>query len=191
MILAVDQGFANYGYSIWDKGEPIKVGIIQTKPHRTKKIKVSVDMIRRNEIIVSKLNQIIKKYKIHAIVGEMPGFGAKSSSAAVAMTMASAITLTLCNTHKLQTLWHTPREIKKYFTGNPDASKEDIMKEACKRHNWDITFKRVRMPNKRGEYRLDPLYHVMGKQLPKGKFEHIADAIASYHTAKYYFEKEN
>jgi len=189
MILAVDQGFANYGYSIWDRGKLIRIGIIQTKPHRTKKIKISEDMIRRNKIIVTKLNQIIKKYKIHAIVGEMPGFGAQSSSAAVAMTMASAITLTLCNVHQIETLWHTPREIKKYFTGDPNASKTDIMDAVCKKQNWKKSYKRVKDTKSSDGFRMQPTYSILGKTIPMGKFEHIADAIASYYTAKYYFEK--
>lgn len=190
MIISVDQGFANYGYSVWDSNLPVSVGVIQTKRTKDRKIRVSEDMIKRHSTIASALNALIVKHKPQALVGEMPGFGAQSSAAAVAMTMASSITLTLCNTHKIPTIWHTPREIKEHFTGNPDASKEDMMLEACKRHNWKITYKTIKFRISGKVARRDPIYHVMGKQLPKAKFEHIADSIAAYYTAKYFHEKE-
>jgi hypothetical protein len=107
------------------------------------------------------------------------------------MTMASAITLTLCTTHGLQTVWHTPREIKDFITGNPDASKVDVMNAVCDRHKWKRTYKPVKDRNALGGYRRDPTYHVLGKHLPMGKFEHIADSIAAYHTARHYHRKKD
>ena len=183
MIMSVDQGFSNYAYTLWDGRKYIKSDLIQTRKETGGR--VSTDMIRRHEIISSGLSQVMKDNRIILLIGEMPGFGAQSSSAAVAMTMASAITLTLCLEYNIPTIWHTPRDIKKCFTGNPNASKKDMMNEACKRQGWPITFKKVKDQSTIG-YRKDATYHVDEKTLPANKFEHIADSIGAYYTARYY-----
>jgi Holliday junction resolvasome RuvABC endonuclease subunit len=182
MIISVDMGLSNYGFTLWEKDKLLSVHLIQTK--KEKNVTVSKDMIRRHKIIVFALCKVFNRCNITGLVGEMPGFGSQSCSAAVAMTMASTITLTLCNAYKIPMLWHTPRTIKKYFTGNPNASKKDMMKEACFRHNWKITQKRIKDSKKLIGYRHDSTYHVMGKKYSMGKFEHIADSIAAYYTAK-------
>jgi len=187
MIMSVDQGFSNYAYTLWDGYKHVKSDLIQTRKETGGR--VSTDMIRRHEIISSGLSQVMKDNRITLLIGEMPGFGAQSSSAAVAMTMASAITLTLCLEHNIPTIWHTPREIKRCFTGNPNASKKDMMNETCKRHGWPITFKKVKDQSTIG-YREDATYHVDGEALPANKFEHIADSIGAYYTARYYYDEE-
>ncbi len=187
MIISVDMGFKNYGYSVWDKGVIDRVGILQTAQAPAKSI--AEDMIRRHQVICSGLIALFDKTDPKLLVGEMPGFGSQSSKAAVFMTMASAITLTLCTSYGLKTIWHTPSEIKGHFTGNKRASKKEMMAEACKRHGWDITYKTVKDQNAVGGFRLDPLYRVMGETLPMGKFEHIADSIGAFYTAKYFHER--
>lgn len=191
MIISVDQGFSNYGFTIWKDNQILLADIIQTHKDIPKGTLVVTDMLRRHLILSTALNNLFLTYKPNALVGEMPGFGAQSASAMRNMTMASAITLTLCMAHKIQTIWHDPREIKKHFTGDPNAPKEVIMMEACKRHNWEITYKTVKHRFKCRLPRRDPMYHVMGKRLPKAKFEHIADSIAAYYTARHFYKKGN
>ena len=190
MIISVDPGLANYGFSCWHKGEPIEVGVIKTKKPKNYRGKISEDLGRRCKEVSSALHELIIKIKPDLVVGEMPGFGAKSSSAAVAMTMASSITITLCNIHNLETIWHTPREIKEYFTGNPHASKQEMMIAACKHHGWSITYKQVKDKKASGGYRTDSIYWPLSKAMPGGKFEHVADSIGAYHTARHYCQQE-
>ena len=186
--MSVDMGFSNYAYTLWDGHKHVKSDLIQTRKKTDGR--VSTDMIRRHEIISSGLSQVMKENRITLLIGEMPGFGAQSSSAAVAMTMASAITLTLCLENNIPTIWHTPREIKKCFTGNPDATKKEMMMEACKRHGWPITHKKVKDLKTLKGYREDASYHVDSKKLPGNKFEHIADSVAAYYTARHFYERE-
>ena len=190
MILSVDMGFSNYGLSIWKNNQPVKLALIQTKKDKTHRGLVSEDIIRRHKDMCNKLHEIIRRYRPQLLVGEMPTFGAQSSAAAVAMTIATITTLTLCEACQIKTLWHTPKEIKKHFIGDPNASKQEIMERVCQQYNWPIIHKRIKDPRLQNGYRIQPVYHIGSTPIPAGKFEHIADSIAAYHTAKHFYRRD-
>jgi len=184
MILSVDTGLNNFGLAVIGyTGSIIHVETIKTHKTSFKGIPVSKDMCDRITLINRRLHEICKEYTIFEVTGEMPTFGAKSSNAAVAMSTAATIILGLCAAINVKPIWESPRRIKQHFTGIPDASKKQIMEECCRRYSWEITYNVIR--TKEGNLkREDPVYHVLGQTLSANTFEHIADAIAAYHTCK-------
>ncbi len=182
MILAVDTGLTNFGLSVFGPtGMCEHLQLIQTKKSKGKGLTVAQDMSDRIFYITRELNNVFNDYPIFEVVGELPTFGAQSSSAAVAMSVGATIILSVCEMQGIKPIWYSPRDVKKNFTGEPNASKSLIMKTACQKYDWPITYKEVRTKK---EIRKDPVYHVMGKKYGAGSFEHLADSIAAYHSFK-------
>lgn len=182
MIMAVDTGLKNFGLSVFNsEGGCEYLQLIKTSKSKEKGLSVAQDMSNRITHITRKLNEVFNDYPIFEVVGELPTFGAKSSLAAVAMSVGATIILTTCELQGIEPKWYSPREIKKNFTGDPNASKSLIMKTACQKYNWNIKYKEIRTKTK---IRKDPIYYVMGKKYGAGNFEHLADSIAAYHSFK-------
>ena len=185
MILSVDTGLDNFGLAVIhpEDNHAIKFTyVIQSKKTKDKKVRVSTDYAARITHISEVIRDVIAEYGIRGITGEMPSFGFKSSKAAVSLTCGASIILTVATITGLPTMWQPPNVIKKTFTGDIQASKKKIMAECCKRYGWEITYNRVKDKKKPEGFRMDPVYHVRGKKLSAGYFEHVADAIAAYHT---------
>jgi len=184
MILSVDTGLKNYALVVLDeKGTVYHAEVIQSEKTK-KKGRIAEDYANRITGIYTRLKDIIDDpaYCIDTITGELPSFGAQSSNAAVSLTAGATIMLGVSALYKMPIIYASPEEIKESFTGDPHASKKVIMQRVCKLYGWDITYKQVKPKNK--PIRHDPVYHVMGQKLSAGYFEHIADAIAAFHTCK-------
>jgi hypothetical protein len=85
------------------------------------------------------------------------------------MAMSTAIVASVVAAHALPAEWTDPVDGKKAMTGKKGASKQDMMKAAVKRYpSCAKSFKL-----KRGS-----------KTVYENRFEHTADAIAAFVTAK-------
>ena len=185
MILSIDTGLANFGLSVFDKQDRIHyTKTIQTKKSKVKGLRVSTDYTNRIRHILVQLKKVILTYEPKIITAEMPSFGSQDSRAAVGMTAGSTILLGSSVFNNIPMVLASPRQIKEYFTKDPNADKKLIMSKCCDIYGWDITYKTVCFKEKDKPDRKDPIYNVMGKQLSAGYFEHIADSIAAYYTCK-------
>jgi len=186
MILSIDTGLNNFGYAIIDKQTKNihTVGLIQTKKSKDKTITVAHDYANRIQHITSELIAIIDNYPIDTIVGELPHLGTQSAGAALSLATGVSIAIAVAVSRGINCIWVSPWELKKVFTGKTNAEKTDIMQKCCKVHNWPITYKDIRGKKTGKVIRTDATYHVLDQKYGANKFEHIADAIAAYHTYK-------
>lgn len=182
MILSVDTGLKNFGCAVIEEsGNIVHVETIRTKKTKNKKIRAAEDYSQRITSICKRLNELIEEYPIDCVTGELPPFGSQSSTAAISLTAGATIILSLCESKGIPTTWVSPRELKQFFTGNPNADKKQIMNEVCKIYNWKKTIKPIKEKLSKKIIRFDTMYHVMGKSLTGSVFEHIADSIAAYY----------
>ena len=184
MILSVDTGLNNYGLAVLDpETDKVKyVKVIQTKKSKVKGVKVSADYEARMRCILNQIKKVIGKYQVTKIYGEMPSFGFKSANAALSLGIGATLIVSISTLLGIPAVWCTPMDIKNEF--EEGGSKEEIMEDVCNFYGWPITYKTVKFKKEGKPDRQDPIYHVMGEQLSKGYFEHIADAIAAYHICK-------
>lgn len=186
MILCLDPGFSNYGYSIFNsRGEVIDLGTIQTKKSTTRLLRVADDDVQRITYITSKLSDMIKQYSIQGVLAELPPSNSQSASAAKGLAIAVALTVALFTELRIPVEWATPNEVKQAMTGKKNASKEDMMKAACKRHNWKMTPKLIYRKNSKKLIRTDTVYHPLNQKMGKGVFEHIADSLGVFEALKH------
>jgi len=155
MILALDIAFANLGWVVFDKGEPVAWGVISTEPTKKKNVMVSDDYAGRCMDYSSQLITVIQRYKPKGIVGELP-HGSQSASSAKLLGGAVGIVCAVATMHGMPCEWISEGDSKKASLGVRAAKKEMTM-------DWA----RSRYPD---------------KQWPKtkGVFEHIADALMAY-----------
>jgi Holliday junction resolvasome RuvABC endonuclease subunit len=158
MLLALDPGYNNTGWVLFEGGKIIETGCIKTEKTKRKNVLMSHDHAARCAIIGKRLAEIIQDHKVQGIVGELPSSGGKSSRAVAAMARAGAIPACIAAIYSIPCEWCTPYELKKTLTGNGNAGKGCVQSEVLKR------FPGVR------------------DGLTKGAFEHIADAIGAYIT---------
>lgn len=164
MLLSLDVGFANTGWVIFDKGQPIKWGCIKTEKTKRKMTRVSDDNAARAQYIASELKKIIissftpnnVNYGNYGVIAELPTSGSQNARAANQMGIALGIAACLASLLEVPVEWATPTEVKKATTGKKNASKDEMMDTI-----------RKAFPN---------------CDFPKTKthFEHIADACGVY-----------
>lgn len=185
MILCCDPGFSNYGCAVInEKGVPIRLGTLQTKPTKVKITRVSDDRAYRITQISTALAEIIKTNKIKGVLGEMPSSGAKSATAMRDMAVATAISVTVFTLFNLPVAWCTPADVKKAVVGKTTATKTEMMERICKLYRWEIQTKQIF--TKEGKLkRTDNIYMPLGKETPASKFEHVADALGAYEALKH------
>ena len=185
MILSIDTGLNNFGISVIGLDGAIHyMDVIRTKKETKKGTSVASDYTRRLAYITTELKKVIVEYPLTIITAEMPSFGAQSFDAIVSLTAGATIVISLSSFHNLPLVYTSPGDVKESFTGDRNASKKKIMAKCCKMYGWDITYKSIKDKRVPGGIRKDPIYHVMGKKLGAGYFEHIADSIAVFHTCK-------
>jgi Holliday junction resolvasome RuvABC endonuclease subunit len=186
MLLACDPSYSNYGCSIIDEyGTIVDAGTIQTEKSKKKLLRAADDDVQRITYIVTKLSQIIKHYEIQGVLAELPPSNSQSAKAAKGLGIAVALSVTLFAEHRIPVEWATPEEVKKAMTGKGNASKEDMMLAACKKYGWEITHKNIYSKKTKKLIRVDNTYHVLGKQIGKGIFEHIADSLGAFEALKH------
>jgi Holliday junction resolvasome RuvABC endonuclease subunit len=159
MILALDIGFRVTGYALFENGKLKATGVIETAPSEKKTVRMADDNAYRSAQIAFRLRDLVKQYKIKAVVGELPPGGAKSARAMSQMALATGTIAATFALLGLPVEWVSPFEVKLAVTGKKSATKDEIM---------------------------DAITVKYGKSLEsqKGKFEHIADAIGAYLAAK-------
>lgn len=170
--LALDVGFANTGWMVLQNHKPIAVGVIQTNTFKDK-TPVAIEYSLRSQEIACSLKDIILKYDITEIVGELPHGGAQSARAASMMAMSNAVVSATGKLLDIPMEWTTPREVKLALSGNAKATKDEQM-EACLDEVGGFTSyigKSIffTIPNCEG-----------GENMRKKYFEHIADAYGAY-----------
>ncbi len=159
MILSLDVGFANTGYSIFENDNLIDYGVISV-PKTTEKY-VMNDYSLRCMCLYSKLSELITKYSITAIVGELPSGGAQSNKASVQMGMALATVSSVVSNYNLKYYWCTPQQVKFAATGKKSATKEEVIDSICDQYN-------------------------QLKELKKNILEHVCDSVSAYLYCKRY-----
>lgn len=164
MILALDVGFTNTGWVVFDGQSPIDCGVIATEKNEAdlpkSKYRITDDNTGRCQRIANQLASVISKYAVKAIVAELPTGGSKSSSAATKMAMATAVVATVVELMNVRHIWTTPISGKKALCSNKGATKDEMM-DAARAMFPDFKWPKT-----------------------KTKFEHIADAIGSFLSAQ-------
>ena len=178
MLLCLDPSLTHCGCSIISPdGNVIDAGTIITEKTKNKLLRVADDDVRRITQIASQLKTTIQYYKIKGILAELPPSNSQSAQAAKGLGMAVAIVTTVAAAFDIPLEWATPEEVKMALTGRINASKEDMMKAACKRYGWLITEKEIRSRKTGKRIRMDYTYHVLSNQWGKERFEHVADSL--------------
>ena len=182
MILAIDPGFSNFGYAIIDPTlEVVKIGLLKTEKSKTKGTRVSSDDAYRIQKLSYELAEVIDNNYIKVAVGEAPIGGGQSAISLKHMSYATSIANSVFSLMHIPIEWTTPQEVKKTALGKANATKEEMMVSVCKKHNWEITKK---ITNKKKNTEVN-VYHPLKEKWPAKDFEHVADAIWSFHTLKH------
>ena len=156
MILTLDIAFKNLGWGVLQQGKIIDFGTIRTEKTNKKNTLVSDDRASRAMHIATELNDLVKKYGIQGIVGELPS-GSQNAAASNLLGWASGIVIGVATCNNLPCEWISQGDSKKATLGVRAAVKEDTMQWARN------TFKDVAFPT------------------TKSQFEHVADALAAYY----------
>lgn len=151
MILSLDIGFANTGYSVFKDNNLVDYGVIST-PKTNEKYTMNDYSIRCINLF-KKLSELVIQHNIQIVVGEMPSGGSQSNKASVQMGMAAATVSSVVASHNLKYYWCTPQQVKFAATGKRSATKDEIIENISK------------------------LYNIQGK---KNQLEHICDSISAY-----------
>ena len=161
-ILSIDIGLRNTGWVVVKEShQKVKIedfGCIKTKPNKKKK--VSLDNMDNVRYITRELMYIIEKSKPSYIVAELPTSGAKSAKAIVAMALSSAIIACIVEILEIDVVWVSPMKSKQDFIGQRSGDKDLAMAKTRELYP-DVVW---------------PKY--------KNVFEHVADAVSAYYSAK-------
>lgn len=158
-ILASDPSYTHWGWVVIRNDKIMAVGCIETgKETKKRRIRTGDDDIRRVSFITDYLREIIQKFDISYMVIEQP-HGSQNASAMKSVGIVLGVCSSISSWSKVGVEYYSEADSKKCLLHKKTATKEE-MKEA-----------------------ISKLYTVPWTGL-KGKDEHIADAIAVYHTAK-------
>lgn len=158
--LALDIGFRNTGWVLFQGAQPIECGCIQTVNNEFKlsksKYKKIQDNIKCSIELAFAFDKLLVKYTPDLIIGEMPTGGGKSSTAIIQMHLAGSIIALIAKMRDIPCEWTTPKDGKIVLTGNKFAKKDDMM-DAVR-----------------------ALYPTFDWPKTKKVFEHVADSVAAY-----------
>ena len=188
-IMGVDIGFTATGISLFKINEQGAVKyhsstvITTEKSNKKKQIRVADDDIQRIIHIVQEFTSFVVDnigidFRRNMIAfAESPTGGALSAKAQKAMGMAVAMSATMFELMGIPVEYVTPREVKVAVTGNPTASKDEIMNKVIKMIKGSTSIERVNL--KSGKVRQDTKYHTPDGTKYGQNFEHIADSIGA------------
>jgi len=163
MELSLDLGIRNTGWSLFRDEMLLDFGVWKTKPVKAIAGQISEQAAFDAFVIACGMKMAFYDYpEINRVIAELPG-GSKSAKAAALMKMATGLAIGMCTAHDIMIDWISPRSVKQYAMGDPQATKKKIMAWARKKlEAW------------------------APKPLPitAGEFEHIADSIAVYYAYK-------
>ena len=162
-VAGFDPSFTNWGIAEGqldlDTGylENVRLGIVSTEKGRAKQVRTNSDDLQRCEELARKALEVGRRCK--AIFVEVP-VGSQNASGMKAYGVVCGILGTL-RAEGIQIIEVTPTEVKKTFTGNKNATKEQMIAQAVQLYP-DANF-----PMHRGQI--------------ASKAEHVADALAAIH----------
>ena len=137
--------------------ENVRLEIVSTEKGKAKQVRTNSDDLQRCEELARKALEVGRRCK--AIFVEVP-VGSQNASGMKAYGVVCGILGTL-RAEGLQIIEVTPTEVKKTFTGNKNATKEQMIAQAVQLYP-DANF-----PMHRGQI--------------ASKAEHVADALAAIH----------
>ena len=182
MILGVDTGFSNLGFSVFDRNlEIVDIGLIETSWSEKKMTRVSDDENFRVSQMSRQFADVLEKYKVKGVLGEAPA-GSKSAKAMAQIKMGYALVCTVLAIKGIPVEWETPQSVKKAICGKKNASKAEIMAGVCQKYGWEITTKEREVKGKKKPYLV---YCPLGYEWPAERFEHVADSIAVMEALRY------
>jgi Holliday junction resolvasome RuvABC endonuclease subunit len=159
-IITNDPSMTAWGYSILTySNEILFVDCIKTEKLAKKlRIRVGDDDCRRIHEIGCILRDVINKYNVNFIIGELPGGGSKSSSAAKSLGQAKSILQSAATFLNISIEWFSEGDAKKAVLRKQSATKQEMIDA------------------------IDKLYDVPWTGT-KYKDEAIADSLAIYYVA--------
>jgi len=129
MLMGIDLAFNNVGFVVVnpDGLDMVSWGCIKTKRMpKKKRTSVTVDDIRRIELIANELTGIIEEHKVVAIAAELGTGGTQSAISTKALGMATATLVTLANALNVPLYPYTPTQVKKAVGSRTYASKDTL-----------------------------------------------------------------
>lgn len=162
-VAGFDPSFTNWGIAEGqldlDTGylENVRLEIVSTVKGKAKQVRTNSDDLQRCEELARKALEVGRRCK--AIFVEVP-VGSQNASGMKAYGVVCGILGTL-RAEGIQIIEVTPTEVKKTFTGNKNATKEQMIAQAVQLYP-DANF-----PMHRGQI--------------ASKAEHVADALAAIH----------
>lgn len=162
-VAGFDPSFTNWGIAEGqldlDTGylENVRLEIVSTEKGKAKQVRTNSDDLQRCEELARKALEVGRRCK--AIFVEVP-VGSQNASGMKAYGVVCGILGTL-RAEGIQIIEVTPTEVKKTFTGNKNATKEQMIAQAVQLYP-DANF-----PIHRGQI--------------ASKAEHVADALAAIH----------
>lgn len=137
IVLGYDQGIANAGCCVMSYDKKTKKKRILFKKHFVTMPHTPVE--ERVKLHYDFLMSIVKKYKVQAIACErlmFNSFGGKRKKSASMMTVntISAIIMLVAANNNIKFREFMPMTVKKRFTGNGKATKDDIINETKRQY---------------------------------------------------------
>lgn len=185
MLISLDIGFSHTGWSIFDKGGLVDIGLIETEKTEKKMIRTSDDNVRRCIDIADSLDTLKQKYKIQGMLGELPA-GTQNARAANHFGLIIGTVGVTAHFLNLPAEWCSQQEVKKAVAGDRFATKDEIMKIICEITGTKKTEQIVliKKGKRKGKTTIRKTYHLLNKKFPESKFEHIADSMGVYMALK-------
>jgi len=154
MILSLDPSLRSTGFVCMEGGEVQKCGNIVTKKDSRARY-VGLDYAYRAEVMCRRLDKVVQEMGPSAVISELP-HGSQSEKAAKAFGIIIGVISAWTAIRELPIEWCTARDGKIALTGNPKATKKEMITKAINNYKYD------KFPE------------------AQGKMEHIADAIGVY-----------
>lgn len=169
-VLCVDAAFTHMGLAVVGLGvvdSLVHAETIVTERNSAKKnIRVACDDAERCAVIWRGLLRVAGAYDIKALVAELPT-GSQSARAAKCLGASTALIVAAVEALGLPSVWTSPEDGKRAFTGSKQASKPAMIAAALSK--WPGLLRHV--SNDKGK-------------LIKDKAEHMADALAAFEVAR-------
>ena len=123
IILGIDPGTVVMGYAIIK----VQANNIQLLDMDALKVGSLKDIYERLELIYSRVNELILKYRPNTFAIEAPFFG-KNVQSMLKLGRAQGVAIAAAMQHKIGVTEYSPKKIKQSITGNGNAAKEQVWK---------------------------------------------------------------
>ncbi len=185
-LLCLDIAFDNIGWSVFEKGRPIDVGLIHADKSGKKTVRVADERADRCASMAGDLVEVIMKYKIQGVIGELPA-GSQNAAAANLCGWASGLVVSTCSVLDIPSEWVSQGDVKNATIGRRDATKNEIMDKVSKFYGWRKESKTIAITKgkRAGKLTITQTFYCLDKKFSGGDFEHIADSCGVYWASKH------